>query len=162
MVQPRPVRQFLQGRRGLVESYQACWHGRGVFQERLCVRVDRFPGRCEITAQVLELAESGDWLPAHVQVKPLTPPEWEAVRAWLEEGFWQQPSRDGAAAVMDGDCWRIEGYRRGVYHEVYRHTGSVVDGSGSEVYELGRRLAALAGLRRFEQSEEAGHSAPPA
>jgi hypothetical protein len=151
MVRPLHVRRFLKGRRAVVESYQACWHGRGFPQEMLRVRVDRYRQRCEIIAQVLEQNERGEWEPARTQVRPLTGPELEQVSAWVESGFWRQPSRDAAAGVLDGDCWRIEGYRDGSYHEVYRHTGSVLAGSGAEVYELGRRLAALAGLRRFEE-----------
>jgi hypothetical protein len=154
MVRPRHVRWFLQGRRGILESYLACWHGYGIFQERLCVRVDRYRNRCEIAAEVLELDESGDWQPAHTRTRLLTPTEWEQLSAWVEAGFWGQPRRVTAGAVMDGDCWRIEGYRDGEYHQVYRHTGSVIDGSGAEVYELGRRLAALAGLLRFEENCE--------
>jgi hypothetical protein len=94
--------------------------------------------------------EGGEWQPAHTQRRLLTPPEWEQVALWVEAAFWRQPGRDGAAPVMDGDCWDIEGYRGGDYHAVYRHTGSLLDGTGAEVYELGRRLATLAGLRCFE------------
>ena len=68
-------------------------------------------------------------------------------RTTLEAGFRRQPTRDAVGAVIDGGCWRIEGYRDGSYYEVYRHTGSLVDGSGAEVYELGRRLAGPAGPR---------------
>jgi hypothetical protein len=153
MVRPPYVRRFLHGLREIVESYQACWHGRGFPQEKFCVRVDRYRQRCELTAQVLEQDERGDWQLARTQERPLTGPEWTQVSTWVEVGFWRQPSRDAAAAVMDGDCWRIEGYRDGIYHEVYRHSGSVVDGSGAEVYELGRRLTALAGLHRFEETQ---------
>jgi hypothetical protein len=103
-----------------------------------------------MATHILEQDERGDWQPAHVQVRPLTLAEWEQVTAWVEAGFWSQPNRDGTPAVMDGDCWRIEGYRDGRYHEVYRHTGSMLAGSGVEVYGLGRRLAELAGLRHFD------------
>jgi hypothetical protein len=147
------LREFrkLARRTGLVEAYVATWHGRGVLQEKLCICVDRCRDGCEITAQTLEQDEHGDWQPARTQGRPLTLAEWEQVGAWLEAGFWQLSSRDAAGAVMDGDCWRMEGYRDDTYHNVYRHTGSLIDGSGAEVYELGRRLARLAGLRRFEQ-----------
>src|SRR5205809_141782 len=124
------IRRFLQGRQGIVESYQVCWHGRGAFQERFCVRVDRYRNRCEMTVQVLEQTEDGDWQPAQTQSRPLTSPEWEQVSAWVEPGFWRQPSRDDAALVMDGDCWLIKGFRDVSYREVYRHTGSLVEGSG--------------------------------
>jgi hypothetical protein len=154
MERSRDVRRFLQRRRGIAESYRACWHGRGFPQEKVCVRVDRYRDRCEITVQVFEQDERGDWQPARTQGRFLTLAEWEQVGAWVEVGLWRQPSRDDAGAVMDGDCWRIEGYRGGNYHEVYRHTGSLVEGSGTEVYELGRRLAALAGLCSFEETQE--------
>ena len=151
MVRSPQVRRFIRGRRGIVESYRACWHGRGFPPEKLCVRVDRYRERCEIAAEVSQQDERGEWQPARTQVRPLSVPEWEQVRAWVETGFWRQPSRDTAAAVLDGDGWRIDGYRDGSYHEVYRHTGSLVDGGGAEVYELGRRFAGLAGLRSFEE-----------
>jgi hypothetical protein len=154
MVQPSHIRRFLHGRRGIVESYQTHWIARGVFEERLCIRVDRYLDRCEIDAQVLERNEAGDWQPTHALARRLTPSEWEHVSAWVEAGFWRQPSRDAARAVMDGDCWHIEGYGGGSYHEVYRHSGSLVDGTGAEVYELGKRLAALAGLRGFAGTPE--------
>jgi hypothetical protein len=157
----RPVRRFLHGRRGLVESYQVCWQGRGFPQERLCVRVDRYRNRCELVGQVLAMREGGDWQPAHTQTRLLTPAEWEQIGAWVEAGFWQQPGRDAAAPVMDGDCWRIEGWRGGRYHEVYRHSGSLVDGSGAGVYELGKRLARLAGLCHPEGPETGEGVASP-
>lgn len=84
----------------------------------------------------------------------LSSSEWEQVDTWAETNFWRQPGRDTAAAVMDGDCWCIQGYREGSYHEVYRQSGSLVDGSGADVYELGRRLAALAGMRSSEERQE--------
>jgi hypothetical protein len=119
------------------------------------VRVDRYRRRCELTAQVLQLDERGDWQPTRTQDKLLTDSEWQQVSAWVEVGFWSQPSRCTANPVMDGDCWRIERYQEGSYHEVYRHTGHGVDGGGAQVYELGRRLAVLAELRCFEETGSA-------
>ncbi len=154
MARPPHVRRFLQGRPRVLESYRACWHAFGIFQERLCVRMDRYRDCCEIVGQVFELVESGDWQPAQKLARLLTPAECDEVSAWVEAGFWGQPCRDHAGAVMDGDSWLIEGYRAGEYRRVYRHTGSAINGTGTEVYELGKRLARLAGLRRFEGMQE--------
>jgi hypothetical protein len=153
MTQERDLRRFLRGRRRVVESYAASWHGRGVFQERFRIRIDRYARRYELTAEVLELDEAGDWQPVRVTTRPLSPEEWAQVGGWIDAAvFWELPHRDQAPGVLDGDCWTIEGYRDGRYHEVYRHTGSVLDGTGAAVYELGRRLARLAGLDHAAES----------
>jgi hypothetical protein len=69
----------------------------------------------------------------------MTADEWEQVRLWVEAAsFWRFPERDRAACVLDGDCWTIQGDRNADFHEVYRHLGSQVDGTGTEVYRLGR------------------------
>jgi len=149
------LREFreLAHRTGLVEAYHANWHARGVFSEKLHVRVDRYRDRCEITAEVLGQTENGTWEAVRTQTRLLSLSEWEQVSKWNETCLWGLPTRDGADAVMDGDCWRIEGFRNDEYHEVYRHTGSLVEGGVDEVYELGKRLATLAGLRRFAEPD---------
>src|SRR4051794_7437377 len=101
------VRRFLKGRRGIVESYRALWHGRGWNQEQVCVRVDRYRHRCEIVGQVLKQNEELDWQPARWNGRVLTPFEWEEVSTWVEAGLWRHP-RAATAGVMDGDSWSIE------------------------------------------------------
>ncbi len=150
------LREFrnLARRTAIVESYVANWQARGVVREQLTVRIDHYRDRSEIKSHVFGWDERGNWEPAQTLERPLTHLQWEQMSAWVEFGFWKQPTRDAARPVMDGDCWSIEGYRDDRYHKVYRHTGSMADGSGAEVYELGRRLAHLAGLDRFEKKEE--------
>jgi hypothetical protein len=152
MALPGPIRRFVRGHRGLLEAYAACWHGRGVFQSMARVRVNRYRDRWEIVGDILDLNEDADWRPTQTNHRLLTPAEGGQVRGWVEAAsFWSLPERDEAGCVLDGDCWTIQGYRAGEFHTVYRHLGSLVDGTGAEVYRLGRQLAALAGLPRFAE-----------
>lgn len=139
----------LARRTGLMESYAASWHGRGIFQARLNVRVERYPDRCEVTGANLEQSEKDlDWKPVKVKRRLLTEDEWQTIIEWVSAaGFWELPTSDNAASCMDGEVWTIEGFRDGRYHEVRRLTGSVIDGTGEEVFRFGQRLARLAGLR---------------
>jgi hypothetical protein len=44
----------------------------------------------------------------------------------------------------------IEGFRDGRFHFVRRNTWSILDGEGAEVFGVGKSMARLAGLTRFE------------
>lgn len=149
MATPTQIRKFIEHRQGLIESYGAVWHGRGVLQEMVRIRVDRFPDRLSILGETLQLTDQG-WEPVKSISQPLSEADWRQIQEWvLNSEFWSLPERDQAAPMLDGDSWEIQGYRDGTYHEVRRHTGSVLDGTGRDVYALGQRLATLAGVGRF-------------
>ena len=156
MVRSREARRFLKGHPRVIESYLATCHGRGVFQEKLSIRVDRYRDRCEATGHVLELRDDLEWHPTATHARRLAEAELTQVQAWVEVDFWQQPTHDEGGAVRGGDCWLIEGFRRDVYHSVYRHTGHLLDGTGVRVYELGKRLAQLVGFQRFDSCNFSG------
>jgi hypothetical protein len=150
------LRDYRKRARGnhLVDSYSAEWHGRGVFEEKLRIGVDRFADRCEVTAETFTRSEHLDWTPAAVIRGPLSDNQWREIRIWVADAkFWQLPTKDNAAAGLDGEVWRIEGFEDGRFHFVERHSWSVVDGTGTEVFRLGRRLAHLAGITRFKDTE---------
>jgi hypothetical protein len=82
MAQSRQLREFLQGRSGVIDSYQADWHGRGFPEERIRVRVDLYPDRSEIVGSVLERVDNAEWQPVEAPARPgqnhLTPPKSSA------------------------------------------------------------------------------------
>lgn len=145
--------RFLQGLDGIVESYLAEWHGRGCFQERLTARVNRYADHAEIVGIVFARNDDADWYPLETSTRVLGENEWAEARALIAEtGFWELTTNATATPCVDGDVWMIEGCREGCYHSVHRHTGHCADGvSGAEMYRLGKQLARLAGLRRFDQ-----------
>jgi len=150
------IRRLLQGRRGITESYRAEWHGRGVLEQRVSVRVDRYRNRAELECAILKRDDDLEWRAAQTSTRPLTQAEWEQFSSKVEAGFWHLLTRDRAAAIMDGDSWFIEGYRRGIppsleycrggtYHSVSRSTGNRMVGTGTEIYALGMWMAERAG-----------------
>jgi hypothetical protein len=148
MSRPAHVRRFLQGRRGIVESYEAVWHERILPYEKLWVRIDRFRDRYEILGQILELDESGNYQPSEIRCRQVTASEWEQLCTWFERGFWGQPKTVLSPGCLDGEIWRITGCRRGDYHWVARESGNLT----TDVVTLGRQLVRLAGLPRFEDA----------
>jgi hypothetical protein len=148
---PLPMRIPRRGRhRQVLESYLANWHARGIFQERLNVRIYRCSDRCRIVGTTFELTDSGDWRTSHRTTRLLEAGEWEQCRDRLAADFWPLPSRDNATPCLDGEVWTMEGCREDAFHLVTRHTGSVVDGTGEDFFRLCQFLARLAGLHRFD------------
>jgi hypothetical protein len=143
------VRRFLSGRRGVIEFYEAQWHGRIFPYEKLRIRVDCFRDHCEIVGQRLEMNETGDWQPSETLTRHATLSEWEQLSELLDPGFWNQPSNVHGPGVLDGESWKIIGYKRGNYHEVYRDSGNLTE----TVVDFGTRLVRLAELPRFEDTK---------
>jgi hypothetical protein len=139
----------------LPEWYEARWARRGVyrdgvqlrFPEELQIRVECAGGRCEVSAQVKKAEEAAAWSPAARRV--LRPQEWQQVQPWLEAGFWQQPSMGGGHPGETATMWSFSGYRDGHYHRLFRSYDES-GGEGDAVHELGKHLARLANLRRFD------------
>lgn len=131
---------------GVIESYIAEYQERGFLERKTHVQIDRYEDHCTLRADICQRNEHGDWEPCQTEERLVRPEQWNELSVLLEPCFWQQPQRDTASAVLDGDAWSVEGFRGGVYQRVYRHAGSLVDGSGAGVYELGRKLLLLAGF----------------
>ena len=145
----------LARRTGLLESYLAEWHySGGCLDPRgmLRIRVNRYPVRATIKAEVFDAWEDA---PSEVKRRFLMATEWQRIIEWVDAaGFLQLPSRHApSSAGFHGEAWTIEGFRDGRFHFVRRTTWSVLDGVGAEVFHLGKCMAHLAGLRRFEDTE---------
>jgi hypothetical protein len=145
----------LARRAGLVESYAAEWNARGIFAELLRMRVDRYADRSEAMGEVLRRSEKTlDWEPAEVKQRLLAGAEWQRFAEEVAAAkLWQLPTRDESTPGLDGEVWTIEGFLGGRFHFVRRHSWSVVDGTGAEVFRFGHCMARLAGLTRFEDAE---------
>lgn len=151
MVKPPHVRRLLTGRRGVLETYLAQYYAPGFPQEKFEVRVDHYRKRSEITAYNFHQDDDARWQPGQPNISALTPEEWEQFFALIEAGFWNVPSRDHSQHCMDGELVSIEGYRQELYHEVHRHAGSLIDGTGEQTFMILRWMATRSRLRNWQE-----------
>jgi hypothetical protein len=142
----------LARRTGLVESYLAQWHYSGGCLDpggMIRIRVNRFPRRATLKAEVFDAWQDA---PSEVKRRVLIGADWQSVVEWMKDaGFWRLPSRHHpSSGGFHAETWMIEGFRDGRFHFVRRNTWSILDGEGAEVFGVGKSMARLAGLTRFE------------
>jgi hypothetical protein len=141
---------------GLVESYVAQWHCYGGCLDpggTVRIRVNRYPRRATIKAEVFDAFQNA---PSEVKRRVLTGAEWQYVVESMEvAGFWRLPCRHHpSSGGFHAETWMIEGFRDGRFHFVRRSTWSILEGEGAEVFRVGKSLARLAGIARFEDTEK--------
>jgi hypothetical protein len=114
--------------------------------ERSTLRFSNYGDRIILSGCV-----STDCFRARSLYMDVTPAKWKAVRsAFAASRFWTlPPDAPERRLVLDGESWRIEGYREGCYHCIDRTSphwrGAPPDSDNAIVTRLGVALAELAG-----------------
>jgi hypothetical protein len=117
----------------------------------LRIRIERNSERCEGTVQTKKAEKDAEWSPP--EELSLAADALERIGPQLERGFWSQPTvAPGGPGGEPSTCWSISGFRAGKYHSLSRFYEETRN-KGDAVHELGKELARLAKLQRFEADD---------
>jgi hypothetical protein len=156
---PYNAEQLSQALPDIPEWYEANWLLRGVnrnsvqlrYPEELRIRIERDGEHCKSTVSTKKAEKDAQW--SVPQESELAPDAIEQMGDELDRGFWNQPkSAPGGPGGEPATYWSIRGYRTGKYRSLSRFYEENRD-RGDPVHELGKALARLAKVQRFEADD---------
>lgn len=136
---PCEPKSFRARRPTLIEGYRARVVQYGVNVCEKEIGVYRFRTRCHVTAQYRFTQDDDAW--GQQKLRRLTAQEWsEFIERLNNSAFWDLPYDVPSPGCLDGERFRLQGYKSGSYHELYRDSASMTP----PLYLLFRQFEELA------------------